>query len=805
MECQPEGTEPGQSPSAGRPGPDRPSSALRAENARLRAEIADLRNRQARGEDSHRRILEGIPAAVFVTQVESRVVEFVNRAGVELLGASEPDEIVGRSLLDFVHPDDRVDAVERGVRAARGEPVARVSQGRLIRLDGTEVVVERSVSHGTYRGMPILQSVLHDITARVRVERALEISESRFRDFAEAASDWYWETDAAGRFTFVSERFAEVTGVEASEILGKTQDAMLAGSLPDDELAQEQKWARFGETLAARCPYRDFAYRWTDREGGLRALSSSAVPVLGANGTFRGYRGVGRDLTVEDATRRALDDERERLARAEATASLGNWEWRLDTGAVLWSSGMYAIAGVDPDRFAVDLESATGVFAEQDLPAIRNLMRLTLKTHEPFSYRARIVRPGGEVRHVVVTGECEADRTGRVELVFGVVQDVTERERAEALLHDAVASIPDGFAIYDKDGRLVLFNDAYRDGAHRAQDLIRPGLLFEDLTRACVERGAFADEWTSRPEWLEQRLARRREPGRPIELEFSDGRWFEIRESRTREGGTLAFHTDITARKRAERELARHRERLLELVDERTRELADAQAELLRAERLAAIGEVTATVSHELRNPLGTMRTSVYVLEQRLEGADPSTRRLFERIERSVERCVTIIEELLAYTRVRPLVRERRRLGAWCRSVLGEVESPQGVDLTVDVQSDAEASFDDERLQQALLNLVQNAFQAFEDDEGRRGGTVCVRVTTRDGRHELRVEDDGAGISPDALERVFEPLFSTRPFGIGLGLPVVRQAMEQHGGGVAVETGPAGGTQAVLWLPSESG
>ena len=526
MERPPEDTGPGESLSAGGslPGSSRSQiERLRAENAWLRAELGSLRALQTQGEDSHGRILEGIPAAVFVTLVDGRVIELANRAGVELLGASDPAEVVGRSLLDFVHPDDLADALERGERAALGEPIAAVSQGRLIRLDGAEVVVERSVSRGTYRGKPILQSVLYDITARVRTEEALETSEARFRDLAEssllgmsvvtadepprvlyanrafkriygfaedaelsglhhlealvaahersriqryraarragrpapddyehdavrvdgspitvrvhvnrltrpwdgasalmlsfldvtsqrqaeaalresearfrdfaaAASDWYWETDPVGRITFVSERFAEITGIDPGEVLGKTRDQALAGTLPADELAQEQKWARFRETLEAKRAYRDFTYRWIDREGALRTLSSSAVPVLGRDGEFFGYRGVGRDLTGEDATRRALDDERERLARAEATASLGNWEWRLDSGTVVWSSGMYVVAGVDPDRFVVDLDSATGIFAEEDLPAIRNLMRLTLKTHEPFSYRARIVR-----------------------------------------------------------------------------------------------------------------------------------------------------------------------------------------------------------------------------------------------------------------------------------------------------------------------------------------------------------------------------------------------------------------------------
>ena len=158
---------------------------LRAENARLRAALADD------ADVNYQRVLEDIPAPVFVTAAPAapgpRGILLANRAALKLLGARGPEEVLGRDLLEFVHPDDRADAIERGERAAQGLPIAPVSQGRFLRLDGSVLDAERSVAFGTYRGRPAFQSVIYDVSRRVRTEEALAGSEARFRDLAESA------------------------------------------------------------------------------------------------------------------------------------------------------------------------------------------------------------------------------------------------------------------------------------------------------------------------------------------------------------------------------------------------------------------------------------------------------------------------------------------------------------------------------------------------------------------------------------------------------------------------------------------
>jgi PAS domain S-box-containing protein len=262
--------------------------------------------------------------------------------------------------------------------------------------------------------------------------------------------------------------------------------------------------------------------------------------------------------------------------------------------------------------------------------------------------------------------------------------------------------------------------------------------------------------------------------------------------------------TDISGRRRTERELARHREQLEERVAERTRELVAAQRELVRNERLVAVGELIGTVSHELRNPLGTISASFATLRSRFQGEDERTERIFERIARNIARCDRIIHELLDYARMQDLSLESVDVDRWLRSVTDELEVPRGVSLRLSLQSGRRARLDPERLRQAVLNLLQNAFQSVvECDDGSASNEVHLIASAAPGWLEIRIADSGPGVAEDARERIFEPLFSTRSFGVGLGLPLVRRIAEQHGGGVELERGS--GTVFVLRLPLDAG
>ncbi|MCK5059037.1 MAG: tetratricopeptide repeat protein, partial [Candidatus Aminicenantes bacterium] len=258
---------------------------------------------------------------------------------------------------------------------------------------------------------------------------------------------------------------------------------------------------------------------------------------------------------------------------------------------------------------------------------------------------------------------------------------------------------------------------------------------------------------------------------------------------------------DITERKKTEEELVQYREHLAELVEERTCELKQAQAELDRKERLSALGQLTATVAHEIRNPLGAVRSTIFSLEKAIEKNNMTrVKRAIELAERNVVRCDKIINDLLNFTRQRQLKPEPTKIDPWLETVLNEHTIPESITCIKELSAGIEISFDRELLLRAFTNVVDNAIFALQDKKPP-GNRLTLSTLVVDHRLEIRVSDAGVGIPETILGKIFEPLFSTKTFGFGLGLPMVKNILEEHGGGVDIRSQAGRGTTAVLWLP----
>lgn len=241
-------------------------------------------------------------------------------------------------------------------------------------------------------------------------------------------------------------------------------------------------------------------------------------------------------------------------------------------------------------------------------------------------------------------------------------------------------------------------------------------------------------------------------------------------------------------------------------VDERTAELKDAHEALLGKERLAALGQLTATVAHELRNPLSAIRNTLVIIQESVRRAGLDLERPLGRVERGIKRCDGIIDDLLDYTRVRPLARSQAMGDGWLLDVLHEQQLPPGIRLLPRPGApDCKISIDVERMRRVVINLIENAAQAMaEPAPPGQERQIIVSTTVSASSYELIVEDTGPGIAPDVLPKVFEPLFSTKSFGTGLGLPTVKQIVEQHEGSVELTSAPGTGTRVVIRLPRPS-
>jgi two-component system, NtrC family, sensor histidine kinase HydH len=242
------------------------------------------------------------------------------------------------------------------------------------------------------------------------------------------------------------------------------------------------------------------------------------------------------------------------------------------------------------------------------------------------------------------------------------------------------------------------------------------------------------------------------------------------------------------------------RERVGPAVSEALREHAMAVVDrLLRVERLAGAGQLSAGVAHELRNPLAVIETSLFILNERL-ASDPRAQRQLKRIGEQVNIATAIVNDLLETVRDRPIASEHVDLAAVARDALGRVPRPSNISVDLALpEATALVEGDPRKLAQVVVNLLSNAVQALSAasvDGPRLALSVAV-----DGEHALlRVDDNGHGIRAEALPRLFDPLFSTRPDGTGLGLALSRRIAESHGGTLTAENLAPRGARFTLRL-----
>ena len=240
------------------------------------------------------------------------------------------------------------------------------------------------------------------------------------------------------------------------------------------------------------------------------------------------------------------------------------------------------------------------------------------------------------------------------------------------------------------------------------------------------------------------------------------------------------------------------------------RQLKEAQDEAVKRARMAQLGNLTATVAHEIRNPLGAVRTAAFLLERKLKDKGLGVEAQLARIANGITRCDNIITQLLDFSRTRSLQAEEVVFDTWLeRAVAEEAERlPAAVTIECDFGlGGAHVELDGPRLSRVIVNLLANAAEAMvgRGDDPAKFTTPepRIRVSTRaSGRGaEIIVSDNGPGIPPDILARIMEPLFTTKSFGTGLGLPAVEKILQDHLGGLDIATAPGEGATFTAWLP----
>ncbi len=363
-----------------------------------------------------------------------------------------------------------------------------------------------------------------------------------------------------------------------------------------------------------------------------------------------------------------------------------------------------------------------------------------------------------------------------------------------AMAIDGLESLDSGFALFDRDDRLVLCNETYRRANALTADLLSPGTLRTDILRAAARRGPGALSDAEADAWVEDELRRPLATGLPMDRLHDDDRWYRVSEFSTVGGGMVRTLTDITDVKRHE-------------------------AALRHAQKIEAIGQLAGGLAHEFNNILTAVGGFAELARRRLEQPKIDRERigkLLTEVVLGVRRGGNLTRQILTFSRRQTMETRVVEIGESVDAVKGIIESlaSTGIEVAFDMDcGDALVEVDPSQLEQAIINLALNARDAMPD--GGRLSLACKTVSLdagfvaahkgcRPGPHAaISLSDTGVGMDATVMSRIFEPFFTTKEDGngTGLGLATTYGFVRQAGGIVTVESLPGKGSAFTIYLP----
>ena len=510
---------------------------------------------------------------------------------------------------------------------------------------------------------------------------------------------------------------------------------------------------------------------------------------------------------------RAWAASERRFRGAVEAARCGVWDWDLESGQILLSDYMADLMGLERSG-AVSVEA----MMERIHPRYRDAVSHALRQAETFgTFEVSFPVPDaqGRARWIDARGQARGERGQEgFTSILGVALDTTEARRAKAhaqaaegRLRDGIESVSDAFVLFDRQGRLILSNHAFQDAFSFEPGVVRKGALKTDLNRIA----ALAIK-------SEQPAAGGRAGAREVELH--DGRWLQLVERFTSDGGSVVSAADITAIKEKEAERQRATERLhvtiaeLEDREEKLSSLARKyEIAMTRAEAAnQAKSEFLANMSHELRTPLNAINGFSEIMAGEMFGplGDARYKGYAADILKSGQHLLSLINDILDMAKIeagkltlhyeqvslKEIVEDAARL------MRGRVEE-SGLKLLVDAPDLPTIEADHRGLKQVVLNLLSNAVKFTPE-----GGDIVVALSREDDdRVRVAVTDTGIGIAAEDLGRLARPFeqvegqHSKTTQGTGLGLALTKSLIELHGGNLTLESEPGRGTTVSFDLP----
>lgn len=550
-----------------------------------------------------------------------------------------------------------------------------------------------------------------------------------------------------------------------------------------------------------------------------RTLITTYLIVLSAGLIVIGFFFAKQKKSIQETAKLEAEQQRiteslqkreAQLTASQSVAKLGNWDLNLITQKLEWSDETYKLFDKNQEEFIPSFEAFSRLVHPDDLEIMQTEFQAALHsdTH-PYHIEVRIINDTGRTWVMEAFGKVCREQDGNATRIFGTAQDVTERRKAADKLQQEkeisqayldVAAIL--IVVIDRDQKITVINKkgceilGYDEAellgknwfeiALPAQSRKKVQEIFNKIISGMVETVAYFENSVITRDGKERLIA-----------------WHNsyVTDRHGTIVATVCSGEDITDRRKMEEDLEASKNELEQRVMERTIELKTTHQQLLHAEKLSAVGKLSASIAHEFNNPLQGIMTIIKGIGRRAE-LDNEETQLLDMAITECNRMKNLIKDLQDFNRPTSGKFAPMDIHAAIDSVLILTKKELMIRKIhvaknyLASQSQIRAVAD--QIKQILLNLISNAADACEN-----GGTITITSET-DGTHIiLHIADDGIGIAPDDANHIFEPFFTTKSDkkGTGLGLPISDGIIKQHGGSIKVKSEPGNGSIFTITLP----
>lgn len=737
-------------------------------------------------EDEHSRLIDALPGLIWTALPDGRV-DFLNRRWCEYTGLTTAEGI-DLGWQAAVHPEDLPGSLELwSTIAASGEPAEL--EVRLRRFDGEYRWFAMRVSPLTDTSGKLVKlcGINSDIDRRKQKEERLLPLEVNFRDMCDSIPGLVCVVSPDGDLDLVNR--------ELLNYFGKTHDALKTwksgGAVHPDDLARVT--AAFTETIMHGTPY-DIEHRSRRADGVYRWFHARGLPVRGGNGRITGWFMLMTDIEQRKRMEEALRASEQNLNLIINTIPTLAWSALPDGSAEFFNQHYLDYIGFTQEQ-AKDL-GWTAAVHPQDLPDLVMTWRRILASEKPGDAEARLRRFDGEYRWLLFRTSPLRDESGRIVKWYGTNTDIDDRKRAEEELRRSEAMLTEGERL-NSSGSFC-----WRPGTREIMFSEQARRMFEFDRETRVTLGLLASRVHPEDQaLLAEKVALSSEDiynhSLEYRLQMPDSAIKYLRMNtygRRDRGGGLEYVgaiQDVTERRLSEEAVGKVR------------------SELAHMTRVASLGALTASIAHEVNQPLAGIITNANTCVRMLSADPPNVDGARETVRRTIRdgnRASDVIARLRALFAKENVAAEAVDLNEATREViaLSRSELQRGrVILRTELDEELPAVLGDRvQLQQVILNLVLNASAAMDGIDGRpRELSVDTKRESGD-RVRLTVRDAGVGLDPRTMERLFEAFYTTKTSGMGLGLCVSRSIIESHGGRLWAEPNDGPGATFSFSIPS---